>query len=458
MNKLTINERLVHYKDLILRVDDLYTSDFYSYTRNMVDSFYNDTYAVNEVYDNVYQDYLALKLFLEQNHIDVIELTSANDDVCFYLIDLAAQYGIKTIGAKKLWRSLKNKAGYEFTKLASWGYLTYQVLRIAYTNEQIEKVSDFSVLRTKAGVGKTKRFANLHREIEFPFTKDSIYRYYPFGKKLLWVAKAYFKSFSSMKEFRKLYMPLSGKYSLLALNNFYNKRIVHTELYRLMLDDYMSHFAGCNFYTANNLDRFSVIEDQLAKKYNIRTFNIPHGIEYGFKYPKGFSSDTFYANTQYTADYLNKLYDTQKYVFDEEVTTKMFKLEGVKPHDRFVVYFSEPREVEVNIQIVEKLIPMLKEKGIRLYLKLHPGDVKANYDNLDATQLTDYGEAMCGNICIARKSTCLLEAIYNNSTPISIITNPKDQTIFDLFPSLNTDKIIKTYNVEELFEQIMKYY
>lgn len=65
---------------------------------------------------------------------------------------------------------------------------------------------------------------------------------------------------------------------------------------------------------------------------------------------------------------------------------------------------------------------------------------------------------MVGNVFIARKSTCLLEVIYNNSTPIAIITNPKNQAIFDLFPSLNTEKTIKTYNVKELFEQIIKYY
>jgi len=225
-----------------------------------------------------------------------------------------------------------------------------------------------------------------------------------------------------------------------------------------MLDEYMSHFEGCDFYTANNLCHYSVIEDQIAPKYGIKTYNIPHGIEYGFKYPKGFSSDLFYANTQYTADYLSKLYNTDKYIYNESITTRMFKLDGVKPHERHVVYFSEPREVEVNIQIVTELIPLLKDKGIQLYLKLHPGDVKSNYDNMDAIQLTDYGEAMVGNVCVARKSTCLLEAIYNESTPIAIITNPKDQTIFNLFPSLNTDKIIKTYSIQELFNEIIKAY
>lgn len=458
MKKLSVINRQMVYEGHSFLVDDLYTPEFYQYSRKYVDDFYNDTYAVNGVYDNIYQDYLALRMFLENNHVDLIDLKKANEDICFYLVDLAKQKSISYKGAFLSYRKIRNYIDFSATRLASLGYFLFLMAYIRYTGEKIEKCSDFSVIRQKSAAAKMKRFNNFHKEYEYPFNKQTIYRLFPLWKKWLWVIKAYFKSFSTMKEFRSFYKGLSGEWSILALNNYYKKRVVHAEIYRYMLDDYFSHFEGCNFFTGNTLCRFSVIEDEIAQKHHIKTYNIPHGIEYGFKYPKGFSSDVFYANTQYTADYLNKLYNTSKYIYDEAVTTKMFKLDNVKPHERHVVYFSEPREVEVNIQIVTELIPLLKEKGITLYLKLHPGDIKSNYDKLDAPQLTDYTEAMVGNVCIARKSTCLLEAIYNNSTPIAIITNPKDQTIFDLFPSLNTEKIIKTYNVKELFEQIIKYY
>lgn len=458
MNKLVVNDRQLYLDGKSFLVDDLYTRDFYEYCRKYVDSFYIDAYSVNEVYDNVYQDYLALQMLLEHKKVDVIDLKDANEDVCFYLTDLAKQKGIQVKNSRLLFRSIRNRVDFTLTKFASLGYFLYLMAKISYTGEKIEPHKDFSVIRAKSSAGKIKRFDNIQKEFEYPFDKQTIYRLFKLGKKWSWVFKAYFRSFKVMREFKEFYFRLSGKWSVFALNNFYKRRIVHAELYKLMLDEYFSYFHGCNFYTGNNLCRFSVIEDQLAKKHGLKSYNIPHGIEYGFKYPKGFSSDVFYANTQYTADWLNKLYNTDKYIFNEAVTTKMFKLDNPKPHKKHVVYFSEPREVEVNIQIVSELIPLLKEQGITLYLKLHPGDVKSNYDNLDAPQLTDYTEAMVGNVCIARKSTCLLEAIYNNSTPIAIITNPKDQTIFDLFPSLNTEKIIKTYNVKELFEQILKYY
>lgn len=458
MCELKVKDRTLVYKDRFILVDDLYTPEYYKYTKQYVDKFNNETYSVNEMYDNVYQDYLALQMFLEQNEVDIIDLKDANEDICFYLVDLAQKKGIQIKNAKLSIRKIRNSIDYATTKFASLGYFLYLMAKIPYTGEKIEPHKEFSVIRAKSSAGKIKRFDNIHKEFEYPFNKQTIYRLFRLGKKWKWVIIAYFRSFKTMRGIKSFYYNLSGKWSVLALNNFYKRRIVHAELYKLMLDEYFSHFHGCDFYTGNNLCRFSVIEDQLAKKHGLKSYNIPHGIEYGFKYPKGFSSDVFYANTQYTADWLNKLYNTDKYIFDEAVTTKMFKLDNPKPHEKHVVYFSEPREVEVNIQIVSELIPLLKEKGITLYLKLHPGDVKANYDNIDAPQLTDYTEAMVGNVCIARKSTCLLEAIYNNSTPIAIITNPKDQTIFDLFPSLNTEKIIKTYNVKELFEQILKHY
>lgn len=458
MNKLIVVGRKLLFDRKNILVDDLYTPDFYTYSQHFVDDFYNETYAVNEVYDNIYQDYLALKKILNENSFDVIDLRHANQDICFYLADLAHQRGIKITNSYLLLRKTSNIIEYSLTKFVSLGYFLYLMAYIRYTGEKIDSHSQFSVIRAKSSAGKIKRFTNIHKEFEYPFNKHTIYRLFTLRKKWGWVFKAYYRSFYVMKDLKKFYKLRSGKWSILALNNFYKKRIVHAEIYKLMLDEYFSYFQGCEFYTGNNLCRFSVIEDQLALKHGLRTFNIPHGIEYGFKYPKGFSSEIFYANTQYTANWLNKLYNTDKYVFDVKVTEKMFKLDISEYHEMRVVYFSEPREVEVNLKIVSQLIPLLKSKGIKLYLKLHPGDVKSNYDSLEATQIVDYTEAMVGNICIARKSTCLLEAIYNNSIPIAIITNQKDQTIFDLFPSLNSEKIVKTHDINELYYSILKYY
>ena len=188
----------------------------------------------------------------------------------------------------------------------------------------------------------------------------------------------------------------------------------------------------------------------MASKYQIKSFNIPHGIEYGFRFPKGFSSDVFYAHSQYAADYLNKLYSTTKYVYKKEVISRMFSYNCTKPHGQMIIFFTEPREANVNVEIINGLIPVVKELNKKLYIKLHPVEKPEFYKNIDVEIFTDYDTSLTGNICISRKSTILLEAIYNNSTPIAIITNPKDQATFNQFPALNAQEIIKTYSIDEL--------
>ena len=126
-------------------------------------------------------------------------------------------------------------------------------------------------------------------------------------------------------------------------------------------------------------------------------------------------------------------------------------------HEPYIIFFTEPREIYVNQEIIKGILPELKKKGRGLCLKLHPGDSTSNYSEFDVKIVSNYAESLTGNICIARKSTMLLEAIHNNSTAIAIITNPKDQTMFDNFPSLNTSKINKAYSVKELLDQIDKY-
>lgn len=456
---VTVYGRTLHFDDKVFAVDDLFDKDFYSFTNKIADNFYNDTYGVNEIYDNVVQDYLALNEFVKNNGsiIDNVSVSKATPDVRFYLIDICRNNGVRIKG-KKLFEAFFTKVKYAAYHFSSFLYLAYLMAKIPYTKEEIHKTNKFSVLRYPANFTKTKNFTDIYKEYENPYEKKSIYRFFPRVSRIGWVVKAYIVSFRSLAKQKSFYKPLLGKWSVLALNNFYKKRIVHAELFKLLLENYFPYFSGETYYSVYNLDRFSIIEDQVAHKNNIKTYNLPHGIEYGFKYPKGFSSDIFYALTEHSANVLNHLYNTDKFVFDQTVASKLLKRENSTKHEPHIVFFTEPREVNVNIEIIKGLTPQLKKRGWRLYLKLHPGDKKSDYDNLDVDFLTDYNEALCGNVCISRKSTILLEAIYNDSVPISIITNVKDQTIYDNFPSLQSDKIIQTHTIKELMAEIEKNY
>ena len=451
--KASIIKDTIVYKKQDVRIDDLFNEEFYKYSDTRADEFYNETYGVNEVFNNLIQYYLSIEKWVEGNQPSRVCIKDADDKYYFFAKDICEKQhiyadGTKPFGKTKTWLS------FHWSLLSSAMYFCYCLLRIPYNKEDFRKSDKFAVVRTKASIKKFKKFPEISQEVESFFEKDSIFRLFPKWDRIGWAMKAYTNSLRSFKEMKSIYAPLLGNNFKYAMMDFYRKRIVYAEIYKLMLDEYMAHFKGCEFYTGNNLDRYSVIEDQICQKYGIKSFCIPHGIEYGYRFPKGFSCDVFYVHSQYTADYLNKLYNTGKYVYDEGIIRRMFEYHYDKPHDKMIIFFTEPREVNVNLDIVQGLLPLLKEDGLKLYLKLHPGDNKANYDGLDVEFITDYDLSMTGNICVSRKSTILIEAIYNNSIPIAIITNPKDNTMFSLFPSLNAEQIIKTYSVDELYKTI----
>ena len=133
----------------------------------------------------------------------------------------------------------------------------------------------------------------------------------------------------------------------------------------------------------------------------------------------------------------------------------MFTIENKKKSEKpKVVFFTEPREIDVNINILKELLPLMAKNNIRLYMKLHPFDKKSNYDRFDISYIDSLEEALISNICFARKSTTLLEALYNGSKVAAILTNPKDKAIFNTFPSLQSKEITKAFTVNELYNWI----
>jgi len=435
-------------------IDDLLNDSLYKFSNKRAADFNNDYYGVNELFVDIVLPYMAIENWILDNHPDVINVKKAEKIYKFIFLDVCCKINIRVKGLG-LFEKIVETINYNVWVFASAIYFAYRLLLIPF-KPGIVVADKFAVVRSKASIKKFSHFSEINQEVESLYSKSSIYRLFPKPLRIKWVFQSFINSYKSMRSMLCFYTDKLGRNFEYVLRHYYKKRIVYAELYKLMLGAYLSHFINKEFYTGNNLDRFSVIEDQLCAKFNIKSYNIPHGIEYGFKFPKGFSSDVFYTHSQYTAEFLNRLYNTSKYVFDKSIISRMFEYNYNVPHEKMIIFFTEPREVNVNVDIVKDLIPRLKEKGLKLYLKLHPVDKKANYEGIDVEFISDYELSLTGNICISRKSTILLEAIYNNSLPIAIITNPNDNTMFTLFPSLNTKEIIKTYSVQELFNVIMK--
>jgi hypothetical protein len=96
-----------------------------------------------------------------------------------------------------------------------------------------------------------------------------------------------------------------------------------------------------------------------------------------------------------------------------------------------IIFFTEALGVDINMKIIDTLL----KSGLPFSLKLHPKDVRENYQHYgsDITFVTDFGDAISGNICLARKSTVLIEAIYNESIAIAVLFDARDQFYVENF-------------------------
>jgi hypothetical protein len=248
-----------------------------------------------------------------------------------------------------------------------------------------------------------------------------------------------------------------GAMSSALIKKHYGRRLVHTFVYEHLLREVFKDKKGRDFYTGNNLDRFGMLEEKLCHEAGLKLVVLPHGLEYGFKMPRGFTGDVFYTTSELAADKLNSLYNEDKFVFDEKkfdlfFSNRLSNMEKVAPR---LVFFTEPREIEVNIEILDALLPLLNEKGIELFLKLHPKDVLGTYKGYNVSYIEDTQEALTGNICFARKSTTLLEAVANGSSAAAIIINSKDEAVFNTFISLQIREIEQCFSINSLLDWIM---
>lgn len=231
---------------------------------------------------------------------------------------------------------------------------------------------------------------------------------------------------------------------------YYYKRIVHKCVFEYYLNLILKNNKHVIYYTGNKEDRFAILEMRLCKKYGIKSVCVPHGIEYAFRVPAGLVGDVFYCNTAQAQEHLSSLYsDNDKFVYDKDIAEKMFSRgQPVTDIDK-IVFFPESREPEKNLPIIKKLV----ESGMSIYVKLHILDSADNYKEYSDrfTYIDDFDYAISNSICVARKSTVLVEAVYNNSIPVAVLIDAKDRAYVDyMFPSLQDSHINQVYAFEEL--------
>ncbi|MCG7536340.1 hypothetical protein [Pseudoalteromonas sp. OOF1S-7] len=237
----------------------------------------------------------------------------------------------------------------------------------------------------------------------------------------------------------------------LKLTRFFLPRMSHKIVYQLFLDRHLSLFKGEILLSGNKEDRFAMLEYRLSKKHMLQSVCIPHGLEYGFRMPRGVFGETFYCLSAKASKLYSDLYPDQNFVFDEEVVESMFGVsrEDSKGFNAKVVFFPESRDIDINREVIKNLSRL----DLDFYLKLHPADSESNYADIlgRGSYIKDLKQALKKNICLARRSTILLECVYHGSVACSTLFNKKDVLyVEELFPSLSDDKINRIYNLNEL--------
>lgn len=422
----------------------------------------------NEIFSHYYLKYLARidYLFLKYS---VNKVSFVGENILFlYIKSFCSLKKIRT--SKSLSETLSNISilihlfKYICIAIAGACYFCFYLIfkRKEDTKNVLKTDKEFALIHSKAA------FDKIHNVL-----KDNITYYYdstnqvlPNGKNLYSfysvlsredILKNFFTlPFETLSLFWKTLnssSQLIGYKGAILSMGFFAKRISHFALIRKCYLNIFKNSKSNHFYSGEKQSRYGLLAMDIREEKKINAICIPHGMAFSYKYPLGMFGDKYYCTTEVEAEFLKNQYNSDRFVFDKSVTNKMYFVNS-QNKDQSIIFFTEPRRIKVNLEIINvlhDLLPLVK-------IKLHPLDNKSNYLQFDNIEYIDgFAESISNNICIARKSTILLEALYNNSLPISVLFDSADRFDFEnAFPSLNTEGIRKVYTIEQLNKLLLE--
>jgi hypothetical protein len=247
---------------------------------------------------------------------------------------------------------------------------------------------------------------------------------------------------------------LLGTWSALSLFLEYWKRIPQKTLYEACFSEILNRIPEkAELFSGEKEDRFALMQTRRCEQRGVRLTCLPHGLEYGFRFPGGLCGDLFYCFSKNAKEVLELIYASRKFLYSDDALNKMLGIVGgtsKNPIDR-VCFFTEPRDQHVNFEIIDQLTRL----GVKLSIKLHPLESQKSYQErypgIDI--IRDLEDALSSSACLSRKSTVLIEASQRGKLAIALLLNKKDQFYVDnLFPSLSSEKIVKIYNCKDLVQ------
>ena len=314
------------------------------------------------------------------------------------------------------------------------------------------------LVRSSAGAERISRFANSSRSVVI---RDPIFRNETCAPDsldalLFWherPALFLLYSRSCFAEFWRLWWAreVIGLPFLRGSIIFYcSLRLAHKVYYEEALRMVLSKASRVTkIYTANKEDRFAVCETRVCRRIGLRLTCFPHGLEYAFPRPCGLAGDIFFCTSKNARHLLEEFGQPEiKFRYSERIVRASFSDEGASAPDKKYVFFTESRNVHVNKEIVAALLSL----NVDFAVKLHPADSTSNYSEFVGrinfiTGAVQYKDC----ICLARKSTVLLESVLNQGSAVAILFDAADRWAFySWFPSLWREDIRRVENLCEL--------
>jgi len=411
------------------------------------------TYGVNSlIYKNIFNEYNISSIsVLNKNLDDKIFLSTAIQNNIN--ISIFSQLSYKIVSIIKLIISV-------FISIVLSFLIPIYIL-FKYKNKHQDNLNNISVIRTKAADEKISKLQKRFN-IDF-FVDDIVYKNTQYTSmystniivRFKGIAVVPFINLRDIVFFMKDINKLFDKYMVGYIFYQYMLRIPIKSVYEYYLNN-LINFSKGTYYTGNKEDRYAICEKRLSKKYNIKSVCFPHGLEYAFKMPAGLVGDTFYSISPESKEHLSNIYKKVNFVYDIDVISKMFKKNIDIQTNKKIVFFTEARDLK-DVIINKKIIDAMLNKHFEVFLKLHPQDKLDNYKEYTnkISVLDNINDAINNNICISRKSTILVEALYNDSIAIAILINDLDKNMMEnYFPSLTDKRILKFYNLEDMIKYI----
>lgn len=271
------------------------------------------------------------------------------------------------------------------------------------------------------------------------------------------IVSIFYVLFHSTKEFILLHKELLkvfGKNSLATPLSFCAERIPHYFLNKFSIEKIFKRAKFKVIYSGEKESRWGIILEDFCKKYNIHSICVPHGLQYGLHFPHSIFGAEIICFSENEVKSLTSNYKYKLIKYNRDFPQKLFAYNNTeKNKEKKIVFFTEGRDYLKDESILNFLLVHFES----IHIKLHPNDNINNYQLKSENYiiLTDFVQSITNNICIARNSTILFEALYNNSKSFSVLLNAKDLYYSEyMYPTLSDKRITKIFSLQGLVEEI----